>query len=212
MSWATRAAENLLPLSKENDNLKVALKEWLYTGEMHDLEEAEEFCELCNHPNIRYQFLIENSYSLNALWIGSECINKFQILAIDQSGQVLNESQTKEKVAKDRRKLITDAKEKSMINSLIALSVADDEFKIESFIEYYKKRGSFTPKQLSTLIWRLDKHDIEYKKYHFKTTIKRKKEKEQLENFAEWQINKIWKCLSSSQKEYCKKNSLFDPD
>jgi hypothetical protein len=61
MSWASRAAANLLPLSYERRDLAVALKEWRYTGNYHDLEVASENCELCNHPDIRYQFEIEIS-------------------------------------------------------------------------------------------------------------------------------------------------------
>ena len=141
MSWASRAAANLLPLSEEKENLRTALKEWFYTGEMHDLKEAEKICQLCDHPNIRYQFLIENSYTFNSLWIGSECITKFKIQAIDESGLVLDHEQTKEKVHRDKRKLISDAKEKSMINSLIALASEDDDFEIENFIGYYKKKN-----------------------------------------------------------------------
>jgi hypothetical protein len=56
MSWAQNSAANLLPLSIERSRLAIALKEWLYTGDMYDLEEPVETCELCEHPDIRYQF------------------------------------------------------------------------------------------------------------------------------------------------------------
>jgi hypothetical protein len=43
MSWAKRSAENLLPLSNEKESLKNALREWIYSGEMYDLEEPPRY-------------------------------------------------------------------------------------------------------------------------------------------------------------------------
>lgn len=54
MSWAQRAARNLLPLSREKSDLAVSLREWRYEGGFHDLELTDETCELCDHPDIRY--------------------------------------------------------------------------------------------------------------------------------------------------------------
>ena len=38
MSWASHAAANLLPLSRQQYDLRAALTEWRYTGNFHDLE------------------------------------------------------------------------------------------------------------------------------------------------------------------------------
>ena len=43
-----------------------------------------------------------------------------------------------------------------MITALVALSQADPEFRILSFIDYLQDRGAFTPKQLVTLLWRFE--------------------------------------------------------
>ncbi|MGJ4734783.1 hypothetical protein [Leptospira levettii] len=209
MYWAQKIAKNIFPLSKENKKLDKALSEWIYTGEMNDLEEADETCQLCDHPNIRYQFLIRNIHTQNYLWIGSECITKFNIHATDESGNVLDKQETLDKVRKDKRNLITDAKEKRMIKSLIELATKDNEFNIENFIKYYKERNAFTPSQLSLLIWRLEKKGIKFEKSNFKMTIKRNREKEQLEEMEDWKIKKIWECMTSSQKRYCLENNLI---
>ena len=89
MSWASRAAANLLPLSRERRDLAQALKEWRYAGNYHDLETPSADCELCDHPNIRYQFEIQNLFTDEALLIGSECINRFGIAATDEEGRTL---------------------------------------------------------------------------------------------------------------------------
>ena len=90
MNWASRAAENILPLSREKMNLASALAEWLYTGDTYDLEKPIETCELCGHPDLRYQFRIENRHNGNELLVGSECINRFTIRATDSFGRVLD--------------------------------------------------------------------------------------------------------------------------
>ena len=167
---------------------------------MNDLEDATEICELCDNPNIRYQFLIRNINNFNELFVGSECITKFNILTIDADGNILNDMSSREKVKKDRHKLISDSKEKNVINSLLQLSKLDEKFEIENFIKFYRDGKSFTPNQLSLLIWRLDENKIPYNKSNFKMTIKRSREKEQLKEMAEWKIDKILQCMTTSNK------------
>lgn len=100
MSWAERAAANLLPLSKEKSDLANALREWRYTGDFHDLEAPIENCQLCDHPDIRYQFEIRNLLTGNTLLIGSECINRFGIAATDEEGRL---ARTERRVAASAR-------------------------------------------------------------------------------------------------------------
>src|ERR1043165_5380424 len=112
MSWASRVSENLLPLSKERDDLALALHEWRYAGNFNDLEAPEADCELCDHPEIRYQFEICNVHTGHTLLVGSECIHRFGIAATDEEGRTLDETETRKKVEKDRRKLIEDARKR----------------------------------------------------------------------------------------------------
>ncbi|MFH1465162.1 MAG: hypothetical protein ABIO70_12320 [Pseudomonadota bacterium] len=74
MSWDTRAAANLLPLSVERTRLAVALREWVYEGNVEDLEAPVESCQLCEHPGIRHRFEIANRHNENALNVGSKCV------------------------------------------------------------------------------------------------------------------------------------------
>lgn len=152
MSWASRAAANLLPLSRERQDLKPALAEWRYLGDFHDLETPSEVCQLCDHPDIRYQFEIQNLHTGEDLLIGSECITRFGIAATDDEGRLLDAAGTKRKVARDRRRLVDDAKKRGVVTALIALGQADAEFEILSFINYLQDRGAFTPRQLATLM------------------------------------------------------------
>ncbi|WNO08666.1 hypothetical protein [Teredinibacter sp. KSP-S5-2] len=81
MTWASKCSANVFPLSKNNNGLRKALNEWIYDGDMYDLEEPKETCELCNRPNIRYQFKmslfgralisVENGKALIFMGVGS---------------------------------------------------------------------------------------------------------------------------------------------
>lgn len=207
--WIGRVKNNILPVSFEKSDVKKALKEWIYKGNMYDVETPEEICELCDHPNIRYQFEIINFLTGNVLQIGSECISRFSIGVQDSSGNLLTGNAAERKVRKDRNKLITDAKVKSVINSLVSLSIRDTEFEIDNFIEYFKKNGAFSPNQLFTLIWRLEKYSIEHNKAHFKLNIKKKKNQEQLLNMQSSKLNKIWACLTESQQNFYYRNKTY---
>lgn len=202
MSWASRAADNLMPLSREQEYLSTALREWRYTGKCYHLEEPVETCQLCDHPDIRYQFDIGNLFTGESLLVGSECINRFGIAATDEEGRTLDAAESRHRVGRDRRKLIDDARKRRVINALVVLSNADDEFRISDFIEYLQDRGAFTPKQLILLLWRFDKYRIPHDVKDFKITIRRNREKAQLREMQKWQIDRIWPCLSASQREF----------
>lgn len=202
MSWARRAARNLLPLSREKSNLAVALREWRYEGGFHDLEAPDENCELCDHPDIRYQFEIRNRFTGARLQIGSECINRFGISATGEDGEDLDAAGTRKKVSRDRRTLIEEARKKRVITALVALSQGDPEFRILSFIDYLQDRGAFTPKQLATLVWRFEKLKVPFDVRDFKITIRRGREKAQLLEMADWQIERLMPAMSQAQKQF----------
>lgn len=202
MNWIERVKKNVLPVSNEKYNTRIALDEWVYEGNMYDVEVADETCELCDHLNIRYQFEIVNRLNNNTLLIGSECIMRFNISVVDGFGRKLSFVDAKKKVTKDRGRLVTEAKERSVLNTLVALASEDDEFNIGSFIEYFKERKAFTPNQLALLVWRLERANIQFKKSHFKLTIRRNREKEQLLKLEDWKLKRIWDCLSNSQKQF----------
>lgn len=171
-----------------------------------DLEIADEICQLCDHPDIRYQFEIGNLNTDATLLIGSECINRFGIAATDEEGRTLDAAETKRKVGQDRRKLVEDARKRRVIKSLVALAHADTEMEnIESFIDYLQDRGAFTPKQMAFLVWRFHQMDIDYRKTDFKIILRRNREKEQLLDMPEWKREQLKPCLSSSQKSWLKK-------
>jgi hypothetical protein len=205
MGWWDRVAENILPYSEAED-VEEAIKEWYYTGEMYDLEEAYETCQLCGHEGIRYQFEIENESTHYTLLIGSECITKFSIPAMGEDGELLGREATRKKVHQDRTKLIVDAKRRRLINALVTLASKDSEIDINDFIKYVGNRSKFTPKQASLLVWRLGKHGIPFRKSDFKIGLRQLNEKHQLRTMELWKLKQIWPCLSPSQKQWCEEH------
>lgn len=205
MSWASRAAANLLPLSRERHDLAQALKEWRYTGQFFDLGTPSADCELCGHADIRYQFQVRNRFTDAPLLIGSECINRFGIAATDEEGRTLDAEGTRKKVAGDRYKLIENARRRRVIIALVDLAHEDKEFDIQSFIDYLQTRGAFTPKQLSLLLWRLAREGIPHEPKDFQITIRRNREKAQLRAMKGFELERIRPCLTANQLGYLKR-------
>lgn len=201
--WAKRAAENILPVS-ESDDFTVALTEWFYSGQMNDLEADRSSCGLCEHPDIRYEFEIVNRSNGNALLVGSECITKFEIPAVDEQGRMLHGVAAKRKVAADRRDLVRRAAHKSVITALLQLAQKDGDFQpmIEKFIQYYNENVAFTPNQLATVMWRMRKLGIAHNKRHFRMKMRRGREQEQLRGMEEWKVKTIWPCMTETQRKW----------
>lgn len=211
MSWVGRSAANLLPLSVENRRFPIALREWVYAGDMYDMETPDGTCELCGHPDIRYHFKIVNQHNGNEMLVGSECINRFGISATDPLGNILNLEESRRRVDRDRRFLVNEAKRRKLINTLVTLSSVEEQFDIQSFISYVMERDAFTPDQLALLFWRLDEHHIEYTPTDFKLIIRRDREKNQLRRMPLWKIRKLWPALSVSQRRWVQENTEYEP-
>jgi hypothetical protein len=207
--WLNRVKNSIFPFSIEKEDVQKALVEWHYTGDTFDLEASVEDCELCGHKEIRYQFTIRNQYTDSELLIGSECITRFDIPAISEGGASLSAQETKKLVSRDRRKLITDAKKRRLIKTLVELKKSEESFNIDSFINYYGERGAFTPKQLAMLFWRLSKYQIPRHPADFKLTIRRDREKEQLLDLQDFQLAAISECLSGTQMEFLRQHGRF---
>lgn len=209
MKYTQIARKNLLRTSSNKTNINEAIEEWEYKGEIHDAGIAmKNFkCQLCDHPKLRWQFAIVNKKNKNKLLIGSECINKFRISVYDAYGKILNQEKAKLKVGADRREAITKAQTNCVLNSLIILMDKDKEFfGIDGYIKHYQTHKAFSPKQLSAIIWRLDKNNIDHEKNFFRMTIKRKDYKNEYLKMEEWKIKKIWNCLSVSQINFLKRS------
>ena len=209
MSYISRCEDNIFPLSEEKNNLDIALREWVYTRDMYDLGEAVENCELCDHPNIRYQFKIRNLHNDNELLVGSECINNFEIKAISDGGYILDADRSQKKVNRDRRHLVAEASKKRLINTLVELSRKEEKFNINSFIDYVQDRGAFTPNQLVFLLSMLNRNNIKYRASDFKITIHRNREKDQLKSMPEWKLSRLWLSMASSQRKWVIENTGY---
>lgn len=168
-------------------------------------------CELCEHPEIRYQFKITNRHNGNELLVGSECINKFGIAATDDLGRVLSADASRRKVNRDRRFLITEARSRRQIATLIALAREEVEFQIDSSISYVQDRGAFTPNQLAFLFWRLHERGVVFKLRDFKVIMRRDREKAQLHQMPHFKLKHLWPALSSSQRAWVASHTNFRP-
>lgn len=199
--WLQSVKDNLLHLSENKTDVKIALTEWFYTGLTFDLDAPVEDCQLCGHKGIRYQFEILNSKNDNSLLIGSECITRFSIPAVDKDGNILSKKLTKKKVSADRQKLIIKASKKRMIETLILLGQKDQTIEVDKFIKYFDDRAAFTPKQVALLIWRLKANKINYHAKDFKVTFRRQRERDQIGTLNKAQMQNLLECMTILQKK-----------
>ncbi len=203
--FSKRVAENILPLSDAKE-LREAFKEWLYTGNLQDNENVDESCKLCGHPAIRYEFQIWNKVTGATLWAGSECIKKFAIAVRLADGTVLTGARAAETVDADRTKLEEVARQRGVANALSALRNRDVDCRemLTGIAKHYEKNGAMTPKQLSSVLWRLEVMQIPFRHSDFKLKIRKDKEKDQLLTMEQWKLAAMWPCLSSAQRAWCR--------
>lgn len=196
MSWLAIAKKNLFEKSEEKNDFLQAVKEFVYI-DLIDNQEAQSSCELCNQPNIRYEYLVRNKNNGNELLVGSECIKKF-VNELDNINMELLDSNnivvTEERLESDKKnffKKITLI----LINHLWKKNMT--EFR-SSVINSIENNEALTMNQAKYLkdIYRFGKNrDVRYEtamKNTIKISLKKKTHKYQ------------WKQLKDDEKEFVK--------
>lgn len=198
MDWDKKAQENLLPLSKETENLEIALKEWYYTGTGLDHITPSETCQLCENTGLRYQFEIKNKDTENILLIGSDCILRFGIAVYGDNGELL-EGKEKEKTLSDK---IREFQVEVALEPLRQLWRIDKKNRraIEYYVSDFKEGKGFAPEHLLFLFHQLRKYNINYEPAYYKVTVRSSWDKDELLNMSEDDLKLIWSSLSASQR------------
>ncbi|MBS0424091.1 MAG: hypothetical protein JSR71_06630 [Proteobacteria bacterium] len=207
--WLENSAKNLLPLSVEKENFSIAIKEWFYTDELIEYEEAEEICELCEKDGLRYHFQIKNEIG-NILWVGSKCIEKFGITIYDENGVEITENK--------EAYLINQAKKKHVKDIVLKFSNCTKAGRIkghslkeldEYCIRNYNSEGKFDAKMINYLFQRLENEKIRFRANCFKIDLRAEESKRMLLNLKMVQYQRIKGALSASQRKYYKENSKY---
>ena len=170
-TYPQKVRDNILPLSVAG-TLPEAFKEWSFTDNTIDHEEAIETCQLCEHEEIRYHFEIRNALTSKMLWVGSQCILKFHV-SVFEDDVLLTQNQAKKKLERLMKKMRLE----SCLKALRKLTETEDNDILSSALEFYEKNKFLTPKYAFVVLWRLRRHKIDHNSSFFKVNLKRSKYK-----------------------------------
>ena len=187
-SYPHRMAAALLPLSREQHDLRLALLEWVYRGKRIDLGEPEEVCELCGQQGLRFIFEIVNVFTGNAMWVGSVCIIKFTIHAF-LDGKLLSKAETQKAVEADLAGLKKAARELRLkteaelsaarlraetaarvarAQTAVAELATRERLDAARWAEEVASSAGCSPRQLNWLFWRFDVNRVAYSASDFR--------------------------------------------
>lgn len=194
-SYPQRVRDNILPLSV-GATLPEAFEEWSFTMETIDHGLPSEICQLCEHEELRYHFKIKNALTNNVLWVGSQCILKFNISVFEQ-GCRLSTSDAKKKL----ERLMQQMRLQSCINSLEQLAKTENNDILSNALTFYKKNKYLTPKFAFVVLWRLQENKIDHSPSFFKINLQKDKYKQNLREMPLRNVHVIWPALSSTQRQ-----------
>ena len=194
-SYPQRVRDNILPLSV-GATLPEAFEEWSFTDRTVDHEEPIETCELCEHEELRYHFEIKNVFTNKTLWVGSQCILKFN-LSVFEHGHRLSNQDAKKKL--DR--LMQQMRLEYCINALEKLAEKEDNDILSNALIFYKKNKYLTPKFAFVVFWRLQSNKIDHSPSFFRINLRKDKYQQDLREMQLNRIHIIWPALSSAQRK-----------
>jgi len=180
--YRRRVAEHIFPLSVEKHDLDVALREWFYTGEHLDHEVPIETCEMCEQEGLRYHFRIANTRTHHMLWVGSECILRFNMGAVDEAGIVVHGTAAEKIVVQHRQELVETARREHVLEAFRELwrKAPARRNQILELVNHFKTTGSYMPRRMLEIDALLKQNKIEPPHRYFRVSLRRNTEKEQV--------------------------------
>lgn len=193
-TYPQRVRDNILPLSV-GATLPEAFEEWSFTERTVDHEEPVANCELCNQEELRYHFEIKNALTHRCLWVGSQCILKFN-LSVFERGQRLSPAEAKKKLDRLTKQMQLD----SCVNALQRLVASEESPILANALAYFRTNKNLSPKYGFVVLWKLRQHRIEHHPSFFNINLKRDKYKADLRQMELSRVHVLWPALTTSQR------------
>jgi hypothetical protein len=199
--WLEKSKINLLALSESKD-FKDALSEWFFTGDVEDYGDRSVDCELCEHPELRYHYEIENKIKNSNLWVGSSCILRFQEIEVyDVFGNRLLDNDERSIELQKQLKKQMENKMLDPIRALWKLYIpkSPDRLHIETVVRKYKSQSSFTPKDLLEIFDEMSFNNIEFSPERYKISLRGEYDKWTINSLSQKNLLKLKPCFSPNQ-------------
>jgi hypothetical protein len=202
---------NLLKNSLENEDYEIALKEWFFYHEVIDNNEytgdtiLKPSCELCEHEDLRWQFVIYNINNNNQLKVGSSCIKQFNITLMEKDGRKIYGKDRNIKINKLINLARINSSNKLTFMALNELCRVNKNLECNNmFIDCWSKlkvNGALEPKLAIFIFNKFIEKGIDYSKIDMKIDVKKKIYKEQLNKMNKNNYELIRSLLSEKISE-----------
>lgn len=193
-TYPQRIRDNILPLSV-GATLPEAFEEWSFTEETVDHGHATETCELCEQEELRYHFRIQNQLTAHRLWVGSQCILRFDVSVFEQ-GLKLSATEAKKKL----NRLMQQMHLESCMKALEQLAASESNQILANALTYFRTNKSLTPKYAFVVLWRLQAHSIDHNPSFFRVSLHKDRHKADLAAMETSKVHLIWPALTSAQR------------
>ena len=192
--YSEKCRINLFNKSVEKENYDSAVKEWYFRHEVIDTshaksscpENAAAKCELCEHEDLRWQFVIYNDNNGNQMKVGSSCIKQFNIALIEKDGRKIYGKDRNAKINKLinlARIGVSNELTFKALNDLCALNgnLERNNMFIECWTQL-KVNGEIEPKLALFLIKNFIECGMDYKELDMKINVKKRICADQIKN------------------------------
>jgi hypothetical protein len=210
-NYTEKCKNNLFEHSFEKENYEKAISEWHFFEEVIDNSEYENAnvkrpsCELCEHEDLRWQFVIHNINNNEQLKVGSSCIKQFNIALLEEDGHKIYGKDRNAKVNKLIALARINSSNKLTFEALTELSKINRNIEQNNmFIECWtqlKVNGTLEPKLALFVINNLMEYGIDYKKLDMKIDVTKRKCADQIIKMNESSYSIIRFFLSEKNKE-----------
>lgn len=201
--WLERIARRHPAFSSEN--AEEFFNAWKHTGQIRVHDDQNAVCELCGYPRLRYQFLVAQRDTGEAIWVGSECVLNFEL---PESAVQARLRQVRREQAAEAQAAQDEVRFSAMLTQLQPIyrqAGRGEQRRIRWMVGKSQQRGGFSPGDLGWLYLASLAAGVTLEIELFPLVLRSKQDRLELRNLIPGALRWLAPGLSEAQLELCNK-------
>ncbi len=201
--WLERIARRHPAFSPEDP--EAFFKAWKHSGQIRVHEVQDAVCELCGYPRLRYQFLLAQRETGEAMWVGSECVLNFELPESTVQARLRQVRRDQTDAAQAEQDAVRYSAMLAELQPIYQQAGRVEQRRIRWMVGKSQQRGGFSPGDLGWLYLASLAAGVPLEVALFPVVLKSKQDRFELKRLSVGALRWLAPGMNVRQRELCEK-------